>query len=275
MTDSNSRHVFFISDRTGITAEKLGRSLLTQFPEHDYIFTSLPFVNTDERLQRAIETIREAGTDNGPRPVVFSTLTEPAHRQRLLEQDFSVFDFFATFLTPLQEALQQTASPIAGRTHGISDLNRYLNRMDAVNFTLNVDDGLRTRDYDHADIILIGVSRSGKTPTCLYLAMQFGIRAANYPLTEDDLEQPRLPAPLRPHRDRVHGLSIDPATLHRIRQARRPGSRYASMEQCRREVRQVELMYKQERIPTLDSSGMSVEELATSLMYKAGLKRAY
>lgn len=275
MQHKDFHHIFFLSDRTGITAETLGRSLLTQFRDHEYRYTSLPFVNSDERLDQAIETIRRSTNDNGLRPLVFSTLTQPEHRQRLLEQDFFVFDFFATFLAPLQEALQQTAQPIAGQAHGIADLNRYLSRMDAVTFTLNVDDGLRTRDYDNADIILTGVSRSGKTPTCLYLAMQFGIRAANYPLTEDDLEQPRLPKALQPHRDKIYGLSIDPATLHRIRQARRPDSRYASLEQCRREVRQVEQMYKQERIQTLDSSGMSVEELATSLMFKAGLRRKY
>jgi hypothetical protein len=272
---AESHNIFFISDRTGITAETLGRSLLSQFRDHEYKYTSLPFVDTDSKLDKAMEKIRQSMDSNGLLPVIFSTLTNPEHRQRLAEEDYFVFDFFGAFLSPLQDALQQTASPIAGQMHGMTNLNQYLSRMDAVAFTLNVDDGLRTHDYEQADIILLGVSRSGKTPTCLYLAMQFGIKAANYPLVEDDLEYPRLPQALLPHRDKLYGLYIDPATLHRIRQARRPDSRYASIDQCRREVKQVELMYRQENIPTLDSSSMSVEELATSLLYRADLHRLY
>ncbi len=272
---ANKHNIFFLSDRTGISVETLGRSLLSQFPDHEYHYTSLPFVDNDKRLDKAISDIRRSREESGLHPVVFSTLTNPDLRQRLLEEDFFVFDFFATYLAPLQDALHQKASPIAGQTHGIADLGRYLDRMDAVTFTLNVDDGLHTRDYAHADIILLGVSRSGKTPTCLYLAMQFGIRAANYPLVDEDLDHPQLPGRLKDYRDKLYGLSIDPATLHRIRQARRPDSRYASIEQCRREVKQVDMLYRQEGIPRLDSSSMSVEELATSLLYKAGLHRKF
>lgn len=273
--DQSFHNIFFLSDRTGISVEAIGRSLLSQFRDHAYHFTSLPFVDTDSRLDEAIETIRQSRENSGLRPVVFSTLTDPKLRKRLTGEDYFVFDFFATYLSPLQVALHQKASPIAGQVHGMADLGRYLKRMDALNFTLNVDDGLRTRDYEDADIILIGLSRSGKTPTCLYLAMQFSIRAANYPLVEEDLEYPRLPDALQAHRNKLYGLSIDPASLHRIRQARRPDSHYASIEQCRREVQQVELIYRQENIPSLDSSSMSVEELATSLLYKAKLHREF
>ena len=272
---AGKHNIYFLSDRTGISAETLGRSLLSQFPDHEYHFTSLPFVDSENRLEQAIADIQKTTERSGLRPVIFSTLTNPALRQRLLAEDFFVFDFFATYLAPLQDALHQKASPIAGQMHGIVDLGSYLDRMDAVNFTLNVDDGLRTKEYEHADIILLGVSRSGKTPTCLYLAMQFGIRAANYPLIDEDLEYPRLPDQLGDYRDKLYGLSIDPASLHRIRQARRPDSRYASIEQCRREVKQVDLMYKQEGIPRLDSSSMSVEELATSVLFKAKLHRQF
>jgi regulator of PEP synthase PpsR (kinase-PPPase family) len=272
---ANRHSIFFISDRTGITAETLGRSLLTQFDEHAFQFIMLSYVDSDEKIENAIRRIRRAHYDSGRRPLVFSTLIDDEHRNRLAQEDFFVFDFFGSFLPALQDALQQEAHPTIGQAHGIHDLNQYLARMDAVTYSLNADDGLRTKDYENAEIILVGVSRSGKTPTCLYLAMQFGIHAANYPLVDEDLEQPRLPSPLQAYRDRIYGLSIDPVTLHRIRQSRRPDSRYASLEQCRREVRLANDMYRNERIPFLDSASMSVEEMATSLMNKTGLQRHF
>jgi regulator of PEP synthase PpsR (kinase-PPPase family) len=165
--------------------------------------------------------------------------------------------------------------PVIGQTHGMGNQDSYLARIDAVNYTLNVDDGLRTRDYEQADIILAGVSRSGKTPTCLYLAMQFGIRAANYPLVEEDLENAELPATLKPWKAKLYGLAIDLETLHRIRQARRPDSRYASLEQCRKEVRAAESLFRVAQVPVIESSSMSIEELATTILQQAGLQRKY
>ncbi len=180
--------VFFISDRTGITAESLGRSLLTQFAKSDCRHTELPYIDTEEKLSGVIQHIKSIENDNR-QIIVFSTLSDKAQRQRLINEDFFVLDLFATCLPPLQAAMKQHSSPAIGQTHGMGDQNQYLARMDAVNFTLNVDDGLGTKDSEHADIILAGISRSGKTPTCLYLAMQFGIRAANYPLVDEDLEK--------------------------------------------------------------------------------------
>ncbi len=266
--------VFFVSDRTGITAEALGRSLLTQFNRGDCRYSELPYVDTEEKLSDIIGLIKSAKNDSR-QIIVFSTLSDKAHRQRLINEDFFVLDLFATCLPPLQVAMHQHSSPAIGQTHGMGDQNQYLARMDAVNFTLNVDDGLRTRDYEHVDIILAGVSRSGKTPTCLYLAMQFGIRAANYPLVEEDLEKGRLPDALKPWKAKLYGLAIDPISLQKIRQSRMPDSRYASMEQCRKEIKLVETLYRRENITVVESSSMSVEELATTLMQKAGLRRQF
>ena len=274
MDQRNSLEVFFVSDRTGITAEALGRSLLTQFHEDNRRFTVLPYVDTDEKIDAAIKQI-DTVMQNGQRVVVFSTLSNETLRQKLINKDFFVLDLFATCLPSLQSALHQHSSPVIGHTHGILDKNQYLTRMDAVNFTLNVDDGMRTKDYQQADIILAGVSRSGKTPTCIYLAMQFGIRAANYPLVSEDLEKARLPDALKQWKKKTFGLIIDPVSLHKIRQSRMPDSSYASVEQCRKEVRLVETLFRQENITAVESSSMSVEELATSLMQKADLKRQF
>jgi hypothetical protein len=234
----------------------------------------LPYIDTEEKVTSVIDQIR-AVKENGQRIIVFSTLSNGAHRQLLINNDFFVLDLFSTCLPPLQSALHQQSSPVIGQTHGIRDHDTYLTRMDAVNFTLNVDDGLQTKNYQEADIILAGVSRSGKTPTCLYLAMQFGIRAANYPLLDEELENGRLPGVLKPWKEKLYGLVIDPDSLHRIRQARLPDSRYASVDQCRKEIRLVETMFRQEDITVIESSNMSVEELATSLMQKAGLRRQF
>ncbi len=269
-----SLEVFFVSDRTGITAEALGRSLLTQFNKDDCRYTMLPYIDTEEKLSTVIQKIHAAKSDNR-QVIVFSTLASKEHRQRLINEDFFVLDLFATCLPPLQSAMHRHSSPAIGQTHGMGDQNQYLARMDAVNFTLNVDDGLRTKDYEHADLILAGVSRSGKTPTCLYLAMQFGIRAANYPLVEEDLDKGQLPEVLKPWKEKLYGLVIDPDSLQKIRQSRMPDSRYASIEQCRKEIRQADTLYRQEKIPVVESSSMSVEELATTLMQKAGLQRQY
>jgi len=266
--------VFFVSDRTGITAESLGRSLLTQFSACDCRYTEMPYIDTEEKLSGVIEQIQSAKNDNR-QTIVFSSLSDESQRQRLIEQEFFVLDLFDRCLPPLQAAMKLHSSPVIGQTHAMGDHNQYLVRMDAVNFTLNVDDGLRTKDYEHADIILAGVSRSGKTPTCLYLAMQFGIRAANYPLVEEDLEKGRLPEALKLWKTKLYALAIDPVSLEKIRQNRMPDSRYSSLEQCQKEVKLVDSLYQQENIPVVESSSMSVEELATTLMQKAGLQRQF
>ena len=234
----------------------------------------LPYIDTDERISAVIQQVHDTKNDNR-QVIVFSTLASKEHRQRLINEDFFVLDLFATCLPALQSAMQRHSSPAIGQTHGMGDQNQYLARMDAVNFTLNVDDGLRTKDYEQADLILAGVSRSGKTPTCLYLAMQFGIRAANYPLVEEDLDKGRLPDALKSWKKKLYGLVIDPVSLQKIRQSRMPDSRYASIEQCRKEIRQADTLYRQEMIPVVESSSMSVEELATTLMQKAGMQRQF
>lgn len=270
------RRIFFISDRTGITVENLGESLLTQFPDVEFDRVNLPFVDNLEKARESARLIARAEEEDGLVPLVFSTITDPEAQGLIagaVRHGGLVFDLFGTFRAPLEQALGQAASPAAGRMHGIRDANGYERRIDALHFTLDNDDGMRPQHLVEADIVLVGVSRSGKTPTCLYLALQYHLRAGNYPLTDEDLEYGTLPRALARCRDRLHALTIRPERLARIREERRPGSRYASLEQCRRELGQAESLYRTHGIPVLNVSSMSIEEIAATLAQQRRLRR--
>jgi regulator of PEP synthase PpsR (kinase-PPPase family) len=268
------RTMFYVSDRTAITAETIGHSLLAQFEgTTEYREVTIPYVDSLEKAAVAAERINAAGRADGERPLVFSTLAEPESRDLIIRSDALVLDLFHVFLEPLQRALGHSPLIKTTHSHRISNLSSYESRIGAIDFSLQHDDGARVRDYDKAEIIMVGVSRSGKTPTCLYLALQFGIRAANYPITEEDIHSGKLPEPLRGHRARLHGLTIDAKRLASIREERRPGSRYASIEQCRIEVRQVESLYRSHDIPYVNTTNMSVEEIATRVVQSRGLER--
>jgi regulator of PEP synthase PpsR (kinase-PPPase family) len=270
---ANHRTVFFISDQTAITSEVLGQSLLTQFEGIDFLRTTLPYINNRDKAEEAREQIDRCFREEGERPIIFCTFTDPEIR-RVVETSNSVcFDFFDTFVSPLEQALGITSSHAMGRTHGMVDPNSYHSRINTVNFALFNDDGANLKQYPRADVILIGVSRSGKTPTCLYLALQFGINAANYPLTEDDLGSHRLPGALKPFKDKLFGLTISPEFLQRIREERRPASRYASLQQCRGEIDMLEELYFREKIPFLNTTTVSIEEIATNILQETGLQR--
>ncbi|HET58386.1 MAG TPA: kinase/pyrophosphorylase [Deltaproteobacteria bacterium] len=267
------RTVFYISDGTGITAETLGHTLLTQFPRVTFQTISLPFVNTPEKIDRVIQRINRTADREGLVPLVFSTLTSPALRMRLTMCRGSVFDFFETFTGPMEEVMGVTSSPVTGRSHGMGDPGDYSERIDAVHYTMQHDDGSAFSDYSKADIIITGVSRTGKTPTCLYLALQFGVQAANYPLTDEDFERGELPQILEPEKEKLFGLTVGAERLYQIRQERRANSVYASMQQVRKELRAAEDLFRRKKIPFLNITHMSVEEIAASVMQRADLKR--
>ena len=272
MTDPK-RTAFFVSDRTGITAEMLGHSLLTQFDGVRFNEITLPFVDSPEKAHDVVKQINDQGAVDGVRPIVISTLarTEIA---RIIGQSSALFlDCFEIFILPLEQELGIQASHAVGRTHNVSDFVNYHHRIESVNYTLSHDDGVSNRDLSDADIILVGVSRCGKTPTCLYLAMQFGISAANYPLIPEDFNSMLLPSPLRQLRGKLYGLTIRPERLQQIRTERRPGSQYATLANCEFEVREAEALMRQEGIPYLDATSKSVEELATTILHEAKLVR--
>lgn len=268
---ADRRPIYFVSDRTGITAETLGHSLLTQFPV-ELEQTTIPFVDSVERAENALRQIRNEAGER--RPIIFSTIIEPEVRDVLRQsKDVVVFDFFDTFIAPLEQELKATSSHVIGRSHGRPHDSTYDVRIDAMNFALSHDDGQTLRHLDRADVILTGVSRSGKTPVALYLALQYGVYAANYPLTEDELGESKLPRALAERRKRLYGLTIDPDRLHQIRTKRRPNSRYAELRQCEYEIARAEALFRREGIPSLDSTARSIEEIASSMIHEQGLPR--
>ena len=267
------RTVFFVSDQTGVTAETMGHSLLTQFDGLEFRAITLPFIATIDKALEARQRINATAAAEGVPPIVFSTLIKDDLRDVVKAADGVFLDFFEAFLGPLEAALDSKSAHATGRAHGMSDVAGYTARINATNFALANDDGVHTRDYGAADVILVGVSRSGKTPTCLYMAIHYGINAANYPLTEDDLEHGRLPAVLAAHLPKLYGLTIRPDRLQQIRNERRPDSRYASAQQVAFELRAAEALFQRYGIPFLDTTSCSIEELGARIMHRTGVER--
>ena len=267
------RTIFFVSDGTGITAEALGHSLLSQFEGVQLREVRMPFVDTPEKVDACLARIATARDIDGARPIVVTTLVGSETAQRLNQADALVLNFFDSFIAPLETELGLRATHLAGRARGGATSKDYLARVAAIDFTVAHDDGVSARGLEMADLILVGVSRSGKTPTSLYLAMQFGLKAANYPLIPEDFERKALPPALLPYRNKLYGLSINPERLSRIREERKPGSTYASLANCRSEVQAAEAMMRTYGIPWLDASSKSIEEIAATLMEEISRNR--
>ncbi len=266
------RTVFFVSDQTGVTAETLGHSLMTQFEGLEFRPVTLPFVSSVDKAHEAVRRIDRAASDEGLRPIIFSTLVQDELRDIVMNANGLFLDLFSAFVGPLERELNTRSTHRAGRAHGIADLAAYTMRINATNFALANDDGTGG-DYAHADVVLVGVSRVGKTPTCVYLALQYGVFAANYPLTEDDLEAGKLPARLEPFRRKLFGLTIRPERLQQIRTERRPESRYASRAQVQYELRAADAMFVRFGVPSLDTSESSIEEIASRILNTTGIER--
>jgi regulator of PEP synthase PpsR (kinase-PPPase family) len=258
--------VYLISDSTGITVESLGTSLLAQFQSMSFDIITARYVDTSDKVDHLVQQINVAAQQGTRKPIVFSTLVEGQLRARLQNADAHVIDFMGEFLTPLEEILSVQASPFRGLTHGRRQEKDYEQRIDAVNFALLNDDGMSTTHYHRADLILIGASRSGKTPTSLYLAMQYGLYVANYPLVEEDLDLLKLPDVLMKYHKKLFGLMITAERLQELRQARRPGSVYSSLAQCQHELREISNLYREYNIPVVDVTKLSVEEIATHIL---------
>ena len=269
------RTVFFVSDGTGITAETFGHSVLTQF---DLRFRQirLPFIDSADKAHDAVRRINDSFDAEGKRPIVFSTLVQQELSDIVRKSRGMHMDLIQTFVDPLEQELGIKSTHTVGRSHNIADSNDYKNRIEAINYSLAHDDGQSHKNLSNADVILVGVSRSGKTPTSLYLAMQYGIKAANYPLIPEDFERGQIPSGLAPFRAKIFGLSIAPDRLSEVRNERRPGSKYASLENCRYEVNEAERMMQRAGIRWVSTTVKSIEEIATMMLQELRLeKRAY
>ncbi|HYD56948.1 MAG TPA: pyruvate, water dikinase regulatory protein [Burkholderiales bacterium] len=267
------RTVFFLSDGTGITAQMLGHSLLTQFEGVEFSQVTLPFVDTPEKAEECVARIEAEAANGGGQPIVFSTLVNQEVRAVVRRANALFVDFFETFIDPLEAGLGIKSSHTIGRSHSAMDKKEYQQRMEAINFAMAHDDGSSHRELGQADVILIGVSRSGKTPTSLYLAMQFGVKAANYPLIPEDFDRNALPEALHANKAKLYGLTIAPERLHEIRRERRPDSRYAALENCRFEVQEAENLMRREGIRSINSTSKSIEEIATTILRELRIQR--
>jgi regulator of PEP synthase PpsR (kinase-PPPase family) len=268
-----TRTVFFLSDGTGITAQMLGHSLLTQFEGVEFTQVTLPFIDSAEKAEECLARIEAENASGNGQPIVFSTLVNQEVRAVFRRANALFLDFFETFIDPLEAGLGLKSSHTIGRSHSAMDKKEYQQRIEAINFAMAHDDGASHRELSQADVILIGVSRSGKTPTSLYLAMQFGVKAANYPLIPEDFDRNRLPDALRADTTRLYGLTIAPERLHEIRRERRPDSRYAALDNCRYEIEEAEKLMRREGVRSINSTSKSIEEIATTILRELRIQR--
>lgn len=266
------RPVFYISDSTGVTAETIGHSILTQFEDVEFETHRMPFVNDEAKAREVAERIRGAYERSGQRPIVVNTITSRVLCDVVAESGALMMDVFEPFIAPLERELGSKRSGAVNRSHGMVDFAKYEARIEATNYALTHDDGMNLK-YEKADVVLLGVSRSGKTPTCLYMALQYGVKAANYPLTDDDLDRFELPNQLAAVRDRLFGLTIDADRLVQIREERRPNSRYATLKQARWELDQADRLFRREGIPCINTTHSSIEEIASKILDNLGIEK--
>ncbi|MEI5676097.1 MULTISPECIES: pyruvate, water dikinase regulatory protein [unclassified Nocardioides] len=257
--------VFFLSDSTGISAETMGNALLIQFPDTRFERTLIPFIHTVDDARRVVAQLDEA-MDGPITPLVFCTAATDEVRAELHQTRAPLIDFFEMHMAKVETIIGQQGVREAARLHGVGDIKRYNSRMAAVEFTIEHDDGQSLRALEKSDVILLAPSRCGKTPTSMYLALQHGLFVANYPLVDEDLEADDLPEPVQPYLERCFGLVTTVDRLSRVRNERRPNSRYASPEQCRWELRRAGELFKAHRLPVIDSSAKSVEEISALIL---------
>ncbi len=270
---SIERTVFIISDSTGITAETFSHAVLSQFDEIPFEAVRLPFIDSMEKADSAARRIAKQADDTGELPLVFSTLVDSDIADRIRSAPCIFLDLFGAFVERLEDILGVKSSRSVGRSHTNVSSKQYGNRIEAINFSLAHDDGQFVHGLEQADVILVGVSRCGKTPTSLYLAMQYAVKAANYPLIPEDFERGLLPTTLLPYRRKIFGLSIQPERLSEVRNERRPNSVYSSLKQCRFEVAAAERLMRIENIPWLSTTTKSIEEISTKILDEIGLDR--
>jgi len=272
-TQKCKRDVFFVSDRTGLTAENYGKSLLAQFPDLNFDTRTLAFIDSEQRAKWALEQINKAKQHAGTRPIVFTSVANKPHNLIVTAADAIVVDLFETFLGPLEKALGMESAHTQGISKTIYGKDSYLHRLDAIDYALAHDDGVRPDQYDDSDLILVGVSRSGKTPTSLYLAMNFSLKAGNYPLTPEDIVKRDLPECLLKNQQKLVGLTIKPVPLSRIRRKRRPDSEYASLENCQHELEVASELFKRYQLPVFDTTETSIEEIASNVVRSLGISQ--
>ena len=265
------RAVFFLSDGTGITAETLGNTLLTQFPDAEFERHTIPFIGNENLAHAAVERIN-ATQIGGELPILFSTTVDESIRRILKSAKGHLFDLFDQNLEALEQALGSQRASKLGLAHGMADLGKYQSRMAAVEYAIEHDDGQSVRALGIAEVILVAPSRCGKTPTSMYLALQHGIRTANFPLVDEDYNTQQIPNSLMPYVNQAFGLVSSALQLHKVRTERRANSKYASLEQCAYEIQSSKKLFETHNIPYLDSSNKSIEEISATILSTRGIR---
>lgn len=269
------RSVFYISDQTGITTEKLGSALLVHFADVEFRKETFPFSNTSSKVSQVLIKARNRFMIDGVKPIIISSMGDEKLR-KLLKVNYAVnMDFFEAFIPLLEESLDVKASMLTGTVHSMGNEDKYNHRIDAIHYSLDNDDGVSIKHYDEADIVIVGVSRVGKTPTSIYLAVNYGVKVANYPLAEVDLQEEHLPKILVPYHHKLFGLSIESERLHRIRTNRMPGRKYAELATCIQEINAAERIMHNAGIPFLNTSHKSIEEISVAIMQMVRLSRQF
>ena len=271
LAHGTKRTVFFVSESTGITAETLGKSLLSQFPHIEFTYHQCSFVNSKSKAESLVKEINEESARHSYRPLVFATMPEDEINKIIETADCHYYEIFESFLDQIGHDLHTEPTRESGLSHGLINEKVYDARIDALNFTLKHDDAMVLKTLGDADVIIIGVSRSGKTPTSLYLALKFGIKAANYPITDDDFNQNKLPEVLLQNREKLFATSINAKRLHQIRDKRRPNSQYSSLSTCKSEIKKAQALYEKYGLYPMDVSSQSIEELAAQIVRKLSL----
>lgn len=266
MPHTIKRTAFIVSDRTGLTAEAMAHSLLSQFPSIDFQIETFTFVDNPQKTAEFVDRCLRIKEKHGLGPMVFLTMVDDDLRAQITNAQIKVFDLFQAFIGPMEERLGVMSSHSVGQSHGVQDETAYTSRIAAVHFALQTDDGMDSEHYKQADLIIVGVSRCGKTPTSLYMSLHYGLYVSNYPLTDHELEFKRLPEALLAHREKLFGLTIDPFRLLQIRQQRYQGSSYSDASTCMREIAQAESIFRSEQMPYLNTTKMSVEEIGAMIV---------
>ena len=268
MVDSSNRTVFFVSESTGITAETMGHSLLSQFPHIDFTYLQRPYVNTDEKAAKLVAEISKVSQEQGFKPLVFATMPETDINKTLEAADCHYYEIFENFLDQIGNDLHTKPTRESGLSHGLVNEKTYDARIEALNYTLKHDDAMVLKTLDKADVIIVGVSRSGKTPTSLYLALKYGIKAANYPITDTDFDKDALPEVLINNHDKLFATEIEARRLHEIREKRRPASQYSALSTCKEEIKKAQQLYDKYNLKPMDVTHQSIEELSAHIVRK-------
>ena len=266
----NSKDIYYVSDSTGILSTNLGQSLLCQFPEIHFHEEQFPFIRSVKEARATLKYILK--NSGGRSPIIFSTIMLPEVLKVFDTPEVELFDMYVAFLDRLERSLEVQPLRLPGFYRHTDNVS-ISKRVEAIHYTLEHDDGTKIDELDDADVILVGVSRSGKTPASVYLATQMGLKAANFPLTIEFLTQYSLPEAIKRNIKRTVGLTTSPEMLRKVREKRYAASNYAKLVTCLEELDQAKNIFLKNKIPVVNTEGKSIEETATQIMQEIGLSR--